>query len=100
MSQLPSPEQIATALEHMPGWSGDADALEASWTFADFPTALGFMSACVEGIEQRGHHPEWSNVYNRVSVRLRTHDLGDKVSAKDLDLAAFLSAQAANHGAH
>lgn len=93
-----TPEVVANALRGMPGWSGDASALSRAWRFADFASAIRFMHACVPGIDARNHHPEWSNVYDRVSVRLRTHDAGDRVTAADLDLASHLDAVAAACG--
>ena len=87
------------ALAGLAGWSGSAAGLERSWRFASFPAAIGFLDACVAGIEQRNHHPEWSNVYDRVRVVLRTHDAGDRVTALDVDLARFLEDRARAHGA-
>lgn len=94
MSTPSTDTEITAALAELPDWSGDGRGISASWTFADFPTAVGFMAACVDGIEERQHHPEWSNVYNTVRVTLCTHDAGDRVTGKDFDLARFLSQQA------
>jgi 4a-hydroxytetrahydrobiopterin dehydratase len=93
-----SASAVSSALEGLPDWSGDEYALTRSYRFADFRQAMAFMQACIEGIEARGHHPEWLNVYNRINVTLRTHDLGDRVSEKDCELAAFLDQQAAAFG--
>jgi 4a-hydroxytetrahydrobiopterin dehydratase len=48
------------------------------------------MADCAPGIQERDHHPEWTNVYDRVSVRLNTHDAGGMVTAKDVEVAKFL----------
>ena len=82
----------AAALEQLQGWqrkAGDRDAIEKTYVFSDFKTAFAFMSASALKAEQADHHPEWFNVYNRVEVTLTTHD-ADGVTARDLDLAAFM----------
>ncbi len=91
-------DAVRRALAVMPGWSGTASGLERTWRFASHPAAIAFIQACVAGVEARNHHPEWSNVYDRVSVRLRTHDAGDRVTGLDLDLARFLDQQAGDNG--
>lgn len=98
MSEPLSTQSIHDALSELSGWSGDPDGLQTAWTFADFPTAITFMQDCVNGIEERQHHPEWSNVYHTVRVTLCTHDAGDQVTAQDVELAHFLQRQAQLHG--
>lgn len=93
-----SDDTVRRAIAAMPGWSGTTAGLERSWRFASHPAAIAFIQACVAGVEARNHHPEWSNVYDRVSVRLRTHDAGDRVTDQDLDLARYLDLQAGVHG--
>jgi len=93
-----APEALVHALLALPGWSGDQLAITKAWRFASFADAITFMRLCIPGIETRSHHPEWTNVYNRVSARLRTHDARDRVTAADLDLAAYLDAIAAQCG--
>ena len=68
------------------GWSLSADgiALERDFKFKDFAAAWTFMCRIAAEAERLDHHPEWSNVYNRVSIRLTTHDTG---GISDLDLA-------------
>ena len=85
------------ALARLEGWSaksGERDAIEKTFKFADFKTAFGFMSSCALKAEQMDHHPEWFNVYNRVDVTLTTHD-ADGVTTLDLELAKFMAALAA-----
>ena len=72
-----SPEQIAARSAELDGWKVVGGArISKQFTFADFVTAFGFMARCAELAEELNHHPEWSNVYNRVSVDLTTHDAG------------------------
>ena len=71
-------------------WRADgADAIARSLTFEDFNAAFGFMTRVAIWADKADHHPEWSNVYNRVDVRLTTHDAGG-VTDKDLALARFI----------
>ena len=79
--------EIAAALAGLDGWSGDSAALVKRFRFADFKAALGFMVRVGFEAEAMNHHPEWTNVYNRVEVRLNTHDAGGQVTAKDVELA-------------
>jgi len=72
-------------------WTGDESAISRDFKFKDFNEALGFMVRVGVLAEQANHHPNLSNVYNRVSIALTTHDAGDKVTEKDLDLAAKIN---------
>lgn len=65
------------------------DAIQRSLTFADFNHAWGFMTRVALAAEKADHHPEWSNVYNKVTIVLSTHDAGG-LSAKDVALAKFI----------
>ena len=78
---------IAARLKALPGWSLEGGKLHKVFTFKDFVEAWGFMSASALVAEGMGHHPEWLNVWNRVTVDLTTHDAGG-ISALDFDLAA------------
>lgn len=89
---------VAHALNSLPNWSGDTAALMRTFRFPGFPAAIAFMHACTAGIEQNHHHPEWSNVYDRVSIRLSTHDAGNRVTALDVALATLLETTAKQHG--
>ena len=64
------------------------DAITREFLFKDFNAAFAFMTQVALAAEKRDHHPEWSNVYNKVRVTLTTHDAGG-VTQKDLDLARF-----------
>ena len=79
--------EIDTALAQLPQWSRSGEHLCKDFVFADFKSALAFMVRAGFEAEAWNHHPEWSNVYNRVEVRLNTHSAGGKITAKDVDLA-------------
>lgn len=78
----------AEALAALPDWSLRADglAIERRFKFRDFSEAFAFMSRVALLAEKHDHHPEWSNVYNRVAITLTTHDAGG-LSARDAKLA-------------
>ncbi len=86
-SQPLTKTEITTALGGLPGWGFERDALVKEFKFGSFKEALSFMVRAGFEAEAMDHHPEWTNVYNRVAVRLNTHDSGGKVTAKDVELA-------------
>ena len=69
-------EEIAALLRDHPGWQRDGDGLRREFRFDDFTEAFGFMTRVALVSEKLFHHPEWSNVYNRVEVRITDHDAG------------------------
>ena len=71
-------------------WATINNGLEKTFVFGTFEVAIEFMNRCTPLITELNHHPEWKNVYNRVEVRLTTHDAGNVVTAKDWDLATLL----------
>ena len=73
----------------MPGFQDGRDALVKSFRFADFNAAFGWMTRVALLADKLDHHPEWSNVYNRVEVLLATHD-ADGVTELDLQMARFM----------
>ena len=82
----------AVAIAQLDGWVVDPnhnDAIAKTFKFADFNQAFGFMTRVALLADKMDHHPEWSNVYNRVEVILTTHDAGG-VTEKDLILARFI----------
>lgn len=85
--------EVLARLPTLPGWTLAAGKLHKAFAFRDFAEAWGFMSAVALVAEAMGHHPEWSNVWNRVTVDLTTHDAGG-ISALDFDLAARMNALA------
>ena len=74
------------------GWRVASTGLSQTFRFADFRTAIAFLVRLAFEAEAMNHHPELENVYDRVTVRLRTHDAGDRVTALDADLARRISA--------
>lgn len=82
-----SPSEIAAALALLPGWKLEREALAKEFTFGSFKEALSFMVRVGFIAEEMNHHPDWTNRYNRVFVRLTTHDAGNRVTAKDATLA-------------
>ena len=85
-SPLPDAE-IQSALGALPGWKFEKNALIKELTFGSFREAISFLVRAAFEAEALNHHPEWTNVYNRVSIRLNTHDADNKVTAKDVELA-------------
>ncbi|MGA8988168.1 4a-hydroxytetrahydrobiopterin dehydratase [Aeromicrobium sp.] len=81
--------RIEQALESLPNWSQEGEAIVRTYEFADFRAALGFINRAAGPIEEMDHHPEWTNVYNRVDIRLSSHDVGG-VTARDIQLATVL----------
>jgi 4a-hydroxytetrahydrobiopterin dehydratase len=83
---------VAEALKALPAWrdpGSDRPAIRRALVFADFNTAFGFMTRVALLADKVDHHPEWSNVYNRVDILLTTHDAGG-VTQRDLDMARFI----------
>lgn len=87
IEQLSEAER-AEALDGLPDWDFDEgrDAITRSFVFADFVEAFGFMTRVALIAEKADHHPEWSNVWNRVEILLTTHDAGG-LSHRDIELA-------------
>lgn len=84
--------KINAACAKLPGWKVKGNALTKTFTFPTFREALAFMLRAGFEAEEMNHHPEWTNVYNRVAVRLSTHEAGDRITAKDVKLARRLQA--------
>lgn len=93
-----SDDAIATALAGLPGWSERGGKLHREYRFGDFAQAFGFMAAVATAAEAMDHHPEWSNVYDRVVVDLVTHSAGPALTALDLTLAARIEELAGGRG--
>lgn len=88
-----SEEERETWLAALPGWSlaREGKAIERKFEFADFSEAFAFMTRVALLAEKRDHHPEWSNVYNRVEIALTTHDAGG-LSLRDVEMAKAIDA--------
>lgn len=85
-----SDEQIKTELTGLLGWSVVNGKLHKDFVFDDFVEAFGFMTRAAIHIEKMNHHPEWFNVYNKISVDLTTHDAGG-ITQNDIILARTLN---------
>ena len=85
-----SSEQISEQLKNLPGWSVKKEKLHKDFEFESFNQAFGFMTRAAMEIEKMNHHPEWFNVYNRITVDLTTHDAGG-ITENDINLAKILN---------
>ncbi|MGQ9917861.1 MAG: 4a-hydroxytetrahydrobiopterin dehydratase [Bryobacteraceae bacterium] len=92
MNRLP-PAEIHCALESLPGWRFDGGQIRRSYVFPSFTHAMTFLAGAAIIAEKMNHHPEWTNVYNRVDICLSTHDAGG-VTRLDLDLASHMESLA------
>ncbi len=86
-------EVRSRALSGLSGWREveGYDAIAKDFRFRDFSEAFAFMTQIALKAEKMDHHPEWSNVYNRVAIQLSTHECGG-VSERDVELASFIDA--------
>jgi 4a-hydroxytetrahydrobiopterin dehydratase len=84
-------EELKQALKRLPDWelAPGREAIMRKFQFVDFDAAFAFMTRCALLAAKMDHHPEWSNIYNRVEVTLATHDAGG-VTRKDIDLATAM----------
>ncbi|MBK6511488.1 MAG: 4a-hydroxytetrahydrobiopterin dehydratase [Haliea sp.] len=85
-----SPQDINKQLAQLDGWSLHDDKLQRQFVFRNFVEAFGFMSQVALLAEAMDHHPEWSNVYNRVKIELTTHDAGG-ITERDFMLAGRIN---------
>ncbi len=88
-----SPEERATALDRLGDWDVDdaRDGITRQFIFKDFSEAFAFMTRVALLAEVQDHHPEWSNVWNRVDILLTTHDAGG-LSQRDIKMATAIDA--------
>jgi len=89
--------QLAPLLAQLPAWRLSPErggTISRDFVFRDFVQAMGFICQVAVVAEKRNHHPEWSNVYNRVGVTLTTHDV-EGLSMNDMELARFMDQAAA-----
>jgi len=96
MKKLDGPA-LQHQLQRVPEWRFDEDTLsiERRFVFKDFNAAFGFMTRVALAAEQRNHHPEWFNVYNRVDITFTTHDAGG-LTERDIDFAEWVNGIAAD----
>lgn len=88
-----TPQVIAELSRDLPDWQCDGRTLARDFKFRDFKTAFAFMTEVAAEADRADHHPDWSNVYDKVSIRLSTHDAGG-LTDKDVALAQFIDAAA------
>ena len=92
MAKTLSAGEISAALAALPGWTLERDALAKEFKFGSFREAMAFMIRVGFEAEALDHHPDWTNVYNRVAIRLNTHSAGGKVTGLDVALAKKIQA--------
>ena len=84
-----SDEQIKNELKSLSGWAVKNGKLHKDFVFSDFVEAFSFMTKVALHAEKMNHHPEWFNVYNRITIDLMTHDAGG-ITQNDVELAKFI----------
>lgn len=80
-------DELAAALTELPDWSIQDGKFHRQYKFVSFAQAMGWMMSAAIEADKLDHHPEWSNVYNRVTVDLVTHSLGNQIGNLDVELA-------------
>ena len=88
-----SQTDIDQELKNLPGWSVINEKLHKEFQFDSFNQAFGFMTRAAMEIEKMNHHPEWFNVYNKITIELTTHDAGG-ITKNDVNLAKILNSLA------
>ena len=86
-----SDAEVTRRVAELDDWAVVDDALQRAFEFPSFAEAFGFMSVVALHAQRMDHHPDWSNVYNRVEIRLSSHDVGG-ISERDFKLAAKIDA--------
>ncbi|MCH8915494.1 MAG: 4a-hydroxytetrahydrobiopterin dehydratase [Thaumarchaeota archaeon] len=88
-----SQTDIDEELKSLPGWSVVNEKLHKEFQFDSFNQAFGFMTRAAMEIEKMNHHPEWFNIYNKITIELTTHDAGG-ITKNDVNLAKILNSLA------
>lgn len=89
--ELLSETEIEEGMVKCSAWERRDNRIVRQFLFADFTQAFGFMSSVAQLAEDAIHHPDWSNIYNRVDIELTTHDAGG-LTSRDFSLAAEIDA--------
>ena len=89
-----NPEEISAQLQSLPGWQAYGNAIGRDFQFADFNEAFAFLTRIAMLSEKMNHHADWSGVYNKVNIRLSTHDAGG-VTERDIKMATAITQYAA-----
>ena len=87
-----SDTEITDALRQLPGWGRKGNHLEKRFSFPTFPAAIATMVRISFEAERLDHHPDWTNCYTDLAIRLSTHHAGGKITAKDVELARRIEA--------
>ena len=98
MTEPLTENQIQEALASLPGWAFADDTISKTYRFGSFTEAIGFITEMAFACERANHHPDLTNVYSTVTIRLNTHDAGSKVTEKDIDLAGEIEKLAKKRG--
>ena len=85
-----SSEKLSEELKNLSGWIIKDGKLHRDFEFVNFNQAFGFMTRAAMEIEKMNHHPEWFNVYNKITIELTTHDAGG-ITKNDVNLAKILN---------
>ncbi len=96
MSEPLPASDIASRLADLPGWRHEEDRLKKAFSFSSFREAMSFLLRVSYEAEERDHHPEIFNCYNRLEIAVNTHDAGGKVTEKDFSLVAAIEALGAS----
>ena len=88
--QLLTSQELNSLHKELPGWELQNSRLRREWKFSDFIEAFGFMTKVAMLAETKNHHPNWSNVYSKVTIELTTHDAGGLTNL-DIQLAKAIS---------
>jgi 4a-hydroxytetrahydrobiopterin dehydratase len=91
MQSILNEDAIQAALIDLPGWRFEGNAIHREYNFSSFTEAMGFITEMAFACERMNHHPKLFNVYNKVQIHLTTHDVGNKVTEKDLNLAKAIA---------
>ena len=95
-----SSEEIGEHLKELSGWSSDGRNIKRRLEFEEFRGAIQFMQLCVDGIEERNHHPVWINKFNVIDIQLNTFDIGGYITLLDFDLAKFFESMLREYRSH
>jgi 4a-hydroxytetrahydrobiopterin dehydratase len=82
--------ELNERLLELDGWTHDQDAIKREWIFKDYSEAMDFINMVAVIAENKNHHPQLFNVYNRVSLRFSTHE-ADGITEKDIDIAKAIN---------
>lgn len=94
---IATPEEINAFIAEFPNWRVDADALHALYSLEDFATVMKVVEGVARAAEELHHHPSWCNEFNKLTFSLATHEVGNKVTDRDIELARAIEGVIAAH---